>query len=83
MENSSGCHRLIPVQDQALLRACGIFKTPRTLRKEHCQKRHLGLFVKIDGRLYVDLDHWDRLVAAAKKRTEDEAKRLQGRDLTD
>jgi hypothetical protein len=56
--------RLVPCQDGEALRAAGIFITPGELRAKKCQGWHPGVFIKIVGRVYIDLDAWEREVIA-------------------
>ncbi|HNY13126.1 MAG TPA: hypothetical protein PKK26_16175 [Candidatus Wallbacteria bacterium] len=58
--------KCIPVSNESLLRENKVFLSPKTLRKYH----HLGInpriFLKIGGRLFIDLDEWTKIIAEAK-----------------
>jgi len=81
MSTSQDSYRIIPVRDSSLLRSHGIYYTPRTLRKMHCEKKHPEIFLKIGSRLHIDLDAWARIVKSAQEKTAREVEKLKKKGL--
>lgn len=69
--------KCVPVTDDALLRANGVFLATGTLRKMH----HLGqkprIFLKIGGRLFIDLVEWEKMVEDAKNQRNLKAEKIE------
>lgn len=68
---------LIPVKDKQKLQAAGIYFTPGTLRRWHCQGINLRIFVKLGGSLFVDLDRWNEFVKEARHKSDQRAERFE------
>ncbi len=75
--------RIVPVKDESLLRECNIYLSPKTLRKMHCVGKNPEIFIKLGARLYVDLDQWDKLVSAARQKTQARVEKLRKKGLLD
>ncbi len=56
--------RLVALADREALRAAGVPYTPGTLRQMRCKGTMPRLFVTLVGRVFIDLDEWDRAVLA-------------------
>jgi len=48
-----------------------------TLRNWRTQKKHLELFIPIEGKIFLDCREWIRLVRKAKRESVREAKRMR------
>ena len=68
---------LIPVKDRKKLEENGIYFSPTTLRKWHSLGVNAQIFAKINGRLFINLDAWQALIAQKSKESEIRAKRLE------
>ena len=66
--------KLLPIKRKDILEAHGIFFSPRTLRRWHCQGINPQIFTKIGGLLFINKDKWDQLVA---KKTQAALKRAK------
>ena len=56
---------IIPLKP-LLLKEYGIFNSPAVLRKWKCEGKFPEIFLKIGGRLFIDLDKWQEVVNEAK-----------------
>jgi hypothetical protein len=54
--------RLIPIANEKMLEANGIYYRPATLRKWLYTGQCLEIFKKIRGRLYIDANEWQKFV---------------------
>lgn len=73
--------KIIPVADKSLLREHGIFFSPNTLHKWHSQKVYPEIFIKLNGRLFINLDEWKKILdrkIAEQKREAEKINRLKG-----
>ncbi len=68
---------LIPVKDKELLERHGIYFSPKTLRKWHSIGRHPQIFLKINRRLFIQLEKWQEIVKQKAKESEQRAKRFE------
>jgi len=73
--------KLIPVRDEKLLIENNIPITQKTLRKWHHIKRFPEIFVKVGGKLFVDLDAWGTVVMAAIEKRDIEITGLKKRGV--
>lgn len=73
--------KLIPVRDEKLLIENNILMTPRTLREWHHKRRFPEIFVKVGGKLFVDLNEWENIVMAAIEKRDQEIEGLKKRGV--
>lgn len=60
--------RLIPVSNAELLKENGVPLSPKTLRSWHSRGKFKIIFVKLSGKLLLDLDSYDKLIDEIKER---------------
>jgi hypothetical protein len=71
-----GITNYIPISDEALLKANGIYLCPRTHRKYHSQGIYPELYLKIGHKVFLDLTKWAQIVEEAKSKRDERVTRL-------
>ena len=69
--------KLLPVKRKDILEAHGIFFSPGTLRRWHCQGINPEIFTKIGGLLFINKNKWDQLVAKKTQAALKRAKKIE------
>jgi len=70
--------KFILITDELAISSLGLKLSCKTLRKYHYLRKFSNLIVKILGRLYINLEEWEKLIDAVKKRPEDSDNMLKG-----
>jgi len=68
---------LVPVTDEQLLRSIGCYLTPKTLRKKHYLGEIPEIFIKMNRRLFVDVEEWNKILNNALEERSKRVKRIQ------
>jgi len=58
--------KFVPVSNKSLLKECGVFLSQKTLRKYHHKGIYPKIFLKIGGRIFVDLQAWGEIINEAR-----------------
>lgn len=68
--------RLIPITRPELLVQNGILFTRKTLAKWHSENTHPEIFLKVSGRVYIDLERWEEMLKRAEEKRDEKASRI-------
>ena len=68
--------KVIPI-DKKKLEEAGIFHAPMTLYKWHQQGIHPELFVKLSGKLLLNLDEYNKWLEEAALKSKEKAKNIK------
>jgi len=69
--------KLLPIKRKDILEAHGIFFSPGTLRRWHCQGINPEIFTKIGGLLFINLNEWDKLVTRKTRLATKKAEKIK------
>jgi len=69
--------KYIPVSNEALLKGNGVFLSPKTLRKQHCLGINPRIFLKFGGKLMIDIEEVEKIIAEAKRKRDIRAEKIE------
>jgi len=69
--------KLLPVKNKKILEEHGVYFSPGTLRRWHCQRIHPEIFTKVGGLLFINFNEWQKLIAQKTRLAKKTAKKIQ------
>jgi len=69
--------KLLPIKRKDILEAHGIFFSPGTLRRWHCQGINRQIFTKVGGLLFINFNEWQKLIAQKTRLAKKTAEKIQ------